>query len=207
MPFVLRTGWLSARLATVVLVGIAWTSCGPTQRTERPPEEDGPTQLTGLGPNDVFEVRVYGETELTGKFRVEDDGTIEYPFIGRMNVQGMSPSQIADQIAQRLIEGHYYRNPQVSLFVEEYNSRRVSVVGAVKQPGTLLLIPGLTVVQAISQAGGFTPLASANDTVLTRRQGGELKRYRVRASDISEGEESDITLRPGDIIFVPERVF
>lgn len=65
----------------------------------------------------------------------------------------------------------------------------------------------MTVLQVVSNSGGFTPLASKDDTVVTRRVNGELVRYRVPASDIARGDAEDFPLRPGDIVFVPERVF
>ena len=80
-------------------------------------------------------------------------------------------------------------------------------MGAVSQPGTFPVTPGMTVVQAISMAGGFTALASQNDTVLTRRVDDGVRRFPVPARRISDGREPDVPLQGGDIIFVPERAF
>jgi len=160
-----------------------------------------------IGPGDVFEVRVYGEEHLTAKYQVGADGSIRFPFLGSVQVQGKEAHVVADEIATALKSGGYFVEPHVSLFLEASTSRMVSVLGAVAKPGTLQLIPGMTVVQAVSQAGGFTPLANKDDTVITRRVENKLERYKVPVSEITRGIVDDFQLRAGDIIFVPERVF
>jgi len=162
---------------------------------------------TTLGPGDTFDVRVYGEDDLSTTFRVAQDGTIDFPLVGRVEVGGREPTEVADLISARLREDEILQNPHVSVMVRESESRVVSVMGAVASSGTFPMRSGLTVVQAISLAGGFTPLANRNDTVVTRRVNGELKRYQVPVDDISRGRSEDILLRSGDIVFVPERVF
>ncbi|MCB9666999.1 MAG: polysaccharide export protein [Myxococcales bacterium] len=194
----------------VVLLGLAWvtvTACGSSSRV--PPAEHASvgSEDALLSPGDIFEVRVYGEKELSGEYRVGPDGNIEYPFIGSVAVGGMPPGAVSQRIATLLREGDYLKTPQVMVFVKEYASKRISVTGAVGKDGTFPMESGLTVVQAISLAGGFTPLASQNSVVVTRRVGGQLKRYRVRAEDISEGRAEDFVLQAGDIIYVPERLF
>lgn len=162
---------------------------------------------TTLGVGDVFTVRVYGEPDLSQDYRVDADGTIDFPLLGRVEVRGSGPSVIAHLLEDRLRHDGILVDPQVSIFVKEVNSRRVSVVGAVSQSGTFPLVTNMTVVQAISLAGGFSPLASRNDTVVTRREGERLRRYRIRVDDVTRGRAQDFVLRPGDIVFVPQRAF
>lgn len=179
--------------------------CAPhvaTRLPEQPPVED-----TSLGPGDVFEVRVFGEKDLTGDFQVASDGAIQFPFLGNVQVGGKESAQIARMIATGLSEGGYVKDPHVSVFLKESNSKRVSVIGAVAKPGTLPIVPGMTLVHAVSQAGGFTALASKDDTVVTRRVAGKLERYRIEVTRITRGDADDFPLRAGDIVFVPERVF
>jgi polysaccharide export outer membrane protein len=173
-----------------------------TQLPASAPEED-----TTLGAGDVFQIRVFGQDDLTGKYQVGPDGTIRFPFLGVVTVGGKEADAIANEIAAKLKEGQYLLDPQVSVFVEQTNSKRVSILGAVAKPGTLPIVPGMTVVQAVSTSGGFTSLASKDDTVVTRRLNGKLERYRIPVSDITRGVVEDFPLRAGDIIFVPERVF
>jgi protein involved in polysaccharide export with SLBB domain len=163
-----------------------------------------------LGPGDIVEVRVYDEKEMSGEYQVSPDGTINFPFLGVMMVGGHDTKDVARAIESELAGQQILRQPYVAVMLKESNSKLISVLGAVAKPGTFQLIPGMTAVQAISQAGGFTPLASKDDTVVSRRTstpGGKVERFRIAMTSISRGDADDFTLRPGDIIFVPERVF
>lgn len=162
---------------------------------------------TTLGAGDVFEVRIYGEESLTGTYRVAADGTIDFPFVGRVTVLGREPGQVSDALRGALISGGFLVNPQISVMVTEYNSKRVTVMGAVAQAGTFPLTAGITVVQAISLAGGFTPLANRDQTVVTRVVNGTPTQIVVPVEAIARGRGADLALRAGDIVFVPERVF
>jgi protein involved in polysaccharide export with SLBB domain len=166
-----------------------------------------PVEDTSLGPGDVFEVRVFGDKDLTGKYQVGNDGTIRYPFLGVLSVGGKDVDQVAREIAAGLREGQFLLDPQVYVLLEQSNSKRISIIGAVAKPGTFPVVPGMTVVQAVSTAGGFTPLASKDDTVVTRRVGGKLERFRIPVSEVSRGNADDFALHAGDIVYVPERVF
>ena len=150
---------------------------------------------------------MYGQKDLSGKHRVAPDGSINFPFLGPVQAGGRDPQELAVAIAEGLKTGGFLADPQVTVFIEESNSKRVSVLGAVAKPGTFPLIAGMTVIQAVSQAGGFTPIANKDSTVVTRRVDGKLERYRIPITDITKGSEGDFALRPGDIVFVPERVF
>lgn len=192
------------RFAAIGLLLLA--ACGPRSSVTVPEDGLGENDTT-LGAGDVFAVRVFGEETLSNSYRVAQDGTIDFPLIGRVEVGGMEPTEIADTLAARLRSEEILVEPQVSVLVEEYNSKRISVMGAVAETGTFPMTAGFTVVQAISAAGGFTALANRNGTVLTRRVNGELRRYRISVDSISHGEAQDVPLRAGDLIFVPERAF
>ena len=118
-----------------------------------------------------------------------------------------SPPKWRRRFKPRCENGTFIRNPHVSVYVDEYASKRVSVMGAVANPGTFPLEPGMTVVQAISMAGGFSSLADRDGTVVTRRVEGEIVRYRVPVARVTKGQAKDIAVAAGDIIFVPERLF
>ncbi|MBN1652971.1 MAG: polysaccharide biosynthesis/export family protein [Deltaproteobacteria bacterium] len=180
--------------------------CGTTIKQTPQPLSVGEDDTT-LGPGDVFEVNVYGDKDLSGKHKVAKDGSIDFPLVGRVVVAGKEPTEVSEDIARKLIEGEILLNPQVSVFVTEYVSKRVSVVGAVSRPGTFPMSSGLTVVQAISLAGGFTSLASRNETLVTRRDNQKTERFRVPVERVAEGRADDFALQAGDIIYVPERLF
>jgi len=161
---------------------------------------------TELGPGDVFDVRVYEEQQLSGTYRVSADGTISFPLVGQLATNGLTPTAVGKLLESKLSEG-YLRNPHVSIFVKEYNSKKVSVLGQVTKPGTFPYIDSMTVIEAVTLAGGFTPIAAKNDTVVTRSEGTQKIRTQVRVEAISEGTERNFCLHPGDIVFVPERLF
>jgi len=165
------------------------------------------TDDTTLGPGDAFSVRVFGEDMLSGDHQVAPDGTINFPLLGAVGVEGLEPTQVATKLENELRERDSLRNPNVSVYVREYASKRISVVGAVANPGAFPLEPGMTVVQAISMAGGFSSVADRDGTMVTRRVGDETVRYRVPVERVTRGQAEDIEVAAGDIIFVPERLF
>jgi len=155
----------------------------------------------------VFDVRVYGEEDLSSTYRVASDGTIDYPLIGTVNVDGLTPTDITKLLERKLLEGDFLKKPHVSILVKEYNSKKISVFGQVTKPGTFPYEEGMNVVEGISRAGGFTSMARPNDTTVTRVVAGAERRFKVPVEAIGQGRASNFILRPGDIIFVPERIF
>ena len=160
---------------------------------------------TSVGPGDVLQIEVLGQKDMPTTFRVEGDGTILYPLVGKVKVGGLTPPAVAHRVARRLRQG-YLRNPQVTVFVKEYNSKKVTVFGQVKKPGIYLYKSNMTIIQAISTAGGFTDLADQNGTIVTRTVDGRKHRIPVKVQDIGEGLEQNFILRPGDVVFVPKRL-
>jgi len=161
---------------------------------------------TALGPGDVFMVEVFGEKELSGKFRVSSEGSIDYPFAGRIKVAGMTPPDVAGLLRKKLADG-YLKEPSVSVFVESYNSKKISVFGQVTKPGTFNYMNNMSIIEAITLAGGFTPIAAKNSITVTRTERGRSQRFVVPAEEIGEGRTTNYLLRPGDVVFVPERIF
>lgn len=178
----------------------------------RPPPASGSIHAVELTPeerlgiDDVFEVRVLGEADLSGAYRIAADGTIDYPFIGRVAVVGMHSGEVQELIATRLADG-YLKKPQVSLMVKEWNSRKVSVIGQVQKPGSVVYFTNMTIVDAIAAAGGFTGIASKNSVTLRREDKGSVQSQNYPVADISQGRAPNVVLRPGDILVVEERLF
>ena len=162
-------------------------------------------QLVGLGVGDVFSVKVYGEKELSGEHQISPEGTVDIPLIGRVEVQGQTPSEIARRLEERFLAG-YLKSPYVSVYVKQYNSKKIFVLGMVKKPGTFPLTAGMNVVEAVTMAGGFTETANANFVVVTRKQDGQEVRIPVPVEEISKGLAANLDLKAGDIIFVPDRL-
>jgi polysaccharide export outer membrane protein len=179
-------------------------ACGPpatrTLQRPRPPVFDAT-----LGPGDLFDVRVFGENDLTGQYRVGPEGTIDYPLVGRMKVQGLLPSQVAEQLRDKLTQ--YVHQPQVSVLVREMNSKRVIVYGQVQKPGTFPYSDAMTIVQAISLAGGFTAMAARERVVLSHSEKDQQKVDEVNVREIADGKAANRFVAPGDEVYVPERLF
>jgi protein involved in polysaccharide export with SLBB domain len=193
--------WFCA-LPFAMLVGIA----GCADRAVAPYPTSPPLNSDGgavLGTGDIIEVIVAGEPDLSHPYQVDDDGTVNFPMIGRVAVVGKTKRQIEDDISVRLKDG-YLRNPQVTVIIKEVRSKRVSVFGQVKTPGTFSFTPNMSVVEAITLAGGFTSLAKKNSVRVTRL--GSEKAFIVAVQDIGEGKAPNFFLRPGDVIFVAERL-
>lgn len=182
-----------------------FAACGPPPPTELPPMPDlGELQSAALlGPGDVIEVRVYQEKELSGLYRLGTDGRFDFPLVGEIEGAGQSPGALADLLVERLRDG-YLRDPQVSVFVKEQNSKKVFVLGEVHKPGTFTYQEQMSVVQAVTLAGGLKTLAARDRLVLTRVVEGVERKYVVPFDAISNGQAPNVLLQPGDILFVPE---
>jgi len=199
-------------LAMALVTALAGAACGPP-----PPSRSGPSSAPAtqpqsrpadvtLGVDDVFEVRVYGEADLSNVYRVTPDGSIGFPLIGKVAVVGRAPAEVAREIESRLGR-KYLQNPQVTIFVREYKSRRFSVYGQVQRPGTFAYEEGITIIEAVAMAGGFTPMAAENDVQVSRGERGRDVTFKVRVVDVREGKAPAVRINPGDKVFVPERFF
>jgi polysaccharide export outer membrane protein len=161
---------------------------------------------TTVGAGDVLEVRIFREADLSGTYQVTATGTIHMPLVGEVPVAGLAPARAADAIAQRYGDG-YLASPQVIVFVKEYNSKRIYVMGEVKAPGSFAYRENLTILQAVILAGGFTTLAARGRVLITRTTDQGEQKLRVSVSAVSRGEAENILLQPGDLVFVPEAIF
>jgi protein involved in polysaccharide export with SLBB domain len=161
---------------------------------------------SSLGQGDVIEVRVYQEPELSGVYQVGSEGDVVFPLCKRVVVAGLTPNAAAEKLRACLSAG-FMRDPQVSVLVKEYNSKKVFVFGEVQKPGTFTFEDGMSIVQAVTVAGGFTKTAARNSTSVTRRVNGQEVKVKVNVQDIALGKAPNFTLEPGDIVYVPESLF
>lgn len=190
-------------VSLIALGGILVAACGD------PPPSKYPTQPAfegdnTLGPGDVFEIRVFPRPELGGEFTVNADGSISFPLLGSVVVAGKAPAQVEIDLRDQLADG-YLKNPTVTVVVKEYRSKKVSVLGEVRNPGTLPFVDGMTIVEAVARAGGFTAMARKNAVTVTRQNDGKKVTYTVPVESISKGSAPDFPMRPGDVVLVPER--
>ena len=193
--------WSVLRLVLAALVFVIAAACLEPDHSLIPPAQ--PVEVTsGLTAGDTFEVRVFGEEDIGGAFQVQEDGTIDFPLIGRIDVRAKTQGELANMLEQALADG-YLKDPHVTVILTERENLEVSVLGQVQKPGTFAYVEKLTLVQAISEAGGLNDLAYARRVKLTRQGPTGVGTYEVSVKAITEGREVDILLQPGDIIFVP----
>ncbi len=200
-----RTSLLLAAAALLAPAGCArrGSTAPPPAATEAP---EVATLATTLGPGDVLEVRVYREPEISGIYQVGSEGDVVFPLCQRVDVVGLTANGAADRFRACLANG-FMRDPQVTVVVKEYNSKKVFVFGEVQKPGTFTFQDGMSIVQAVTLAGGFTRSAAQNSTSVTRRVKGQETKLKVKVQDIALGKAPNFTLEPGDIVFVPESLF
>ncbi len=173
-----------------------------------PPNLPQPQLSTTVGPGDLFEVTILGEKDIAHDYRVQPDGSIDFPYVDRLTVAGLEPQQIEELIKKALIAKKILVDPQVTLVVKQYNSKKVSIVGAVQKPGSLSWSEGMKLVDAISLAGGLTSIADGDHVRITRLVGSsKTVTATVSVDDITDGKLSDVPLQAGDTIKVDQRVF
>lgn len=161
-------------------------------------------------PEDVVLITVYEQPDLTVKTRVSPKGEITFPLVGVVEVTGLSVNELEQKLAM-LLEEDYLVDPQVNVFVEQFHSKKVFVMGFVEKPGEyeLSIDRPTTVIEAITMAGGFKRGAAANGTKIIRVEDGQEMTIPIKVTDITNrGEkDKDVPLKPGDIIVVPESFF
>jgi polysaccharide export outer membrane protein len=161
-----------------------------------------------LGPEDVLDIRVFEMDQFNSTVRVSGDGSINLPLVGSIRVLGLVPEEAADRVAEKLQE-EFVQDPQVSLFVREFNSRKVSLLGAVARPAAYPLLGRRTLLQLLAEAGGVTANADGVLYVFRDSWDGRRARLLVPLSELLvKGEPGwDIWLLPGDVVSVPPKEF
>lgn len=165
---------------------------------------------------DKVRIGIYQEEDLTTTARVDSRGLVDLPLVGEVQIGSMTVAEAAEVIKNRYREGRFLRNPQVTVSVEEYAPREVSIQGQIRSPGRYSL-PNestFTVVELVTKAGGFTDIAKGTAVTVRRTLAdGSTTTFVVDAESIIKGKRSDakldaanILLLPGDIVNVPERL-
>lgn len=157
-----------------------------------------------IGPKDLLEIRVIGHEDASTTVRVSEDGLIYMPYLKEVQVGGFTKIQLERKLEELLAE-RYFQNPQVTIFIQEYRSNIVSIIGAVNSPGEYELIGRQTLMDIISKAGGPTGEEGKEIIVFRRLPDGNNTSLKVsRDGLLDEGDpELNIPLQPGDVINVP----
>ncbi|HXN51136.1 MAG TPA: polysaccharide biosynthesis/export family protein [Candidatus Acidoferrum sp.] len=156
-----------------------------------------------IGADDVLDVSVWKEQELTRTLQVRPDGKISMPLLGDVQAAGLIPGQLAQSVSEKLKK--YLTAPQVTVILTQINSQRVYVIGEVTRSGAYPVLPGMTILQAISSAGGLTQFANAKKIFLMRDEDHIQTKYPFSYKEVLDGRkaEENRTVKAGDTIVVP----
>jgi|HubBroStandDraft_6_1064221.scaffolds.fasta_scaffold08790_3 polysaccharide export outer membrane protein len=172
-----------------------------TEAAPKKPATDDPNYV--IGPQDVLDISVWKEPELTRPVPVRPDGRISMPLLNDVQAAGKTPLQLAADITAGLKK--FVTDPQVTVIVTTINSQRVFILGEVNRAGAYPLLPNMTVLQALSSAGGFTIYANLKKIYLLRVEDGKQIKHPFNYKDVLAGKAADqnIFVKAGDTIVVP----
>ncbi len=156
-----------------------------------------------IGPQDVLRIDVWKEPDLSRPVPVRPDGKVSLPLLNDVQAAGLSPMELSKVIAEGLKK--YINNPEVTVSVTEINSRRIYVAGEVSRPGAYPLLPNMTVLQALTGAGGFTAFARLKGIYVLRTENGRQVKHPFNYREVINGKkpEDNIQLQPADTLVVP----
>jgi polysaccharide biosynthesis/export protein len=196
-----RLIWLLLGLALLLVLGCApsLSSSVEAQAAAAQVVED----KYQLGPEDLIEISVWKEPDLTKQIAVRPDGKISYPLIGEIQAAGKTVKQLREEISKRLEK--FVTDAQVTVILLKTEYYKIYVVGKVNKPGEFLVGRPATVMQALAMAGGLTPYASPGKIVILRHSGDTEKTLPFDYKAVSRGQslEQNMTLLPGDVVVVP----
>jgi len=156
-----------------------------------------------IGPQDMLRIDVWKEPDISRTIPVRPDGKITLPLLNDVQAAGLTAMQLAASLRENFSK--FLTNPQVTVTVTEINSRRVYITGEVNRPGAIPLLPNMTVLQALTSAGGFTQFARLKGIYVLRTEDGKQVKHSFNYKEVVKGNLTDqnIVLQPGDTIVVP----
>ena len=158
---------------------------------------------------DLVEIKVYKEDDMERTLRVTTNGSITFPLIGNVKIAGLTVSAAENKLENALQE--YLKTPSVSFLIKEYANKTVYVLGQVKKPSSIAILPEktMTLLEAITSAGGFTDVAAISKVKILRMEDGVQKSIEVDVSQITKegNKQYDVPLKPADVVFVPQSLF
>ncbi len=156
-----------------------------------------------IGPQDVLEISVFKVPELSRSVQVADAGTVNLPLVGEVPAAGKTARQFERELTQKL-GAKYLQSPQVTVYVKEYNSQRVTIEGAVNKPGVYPIRGKTSLLQFVAIAGGLGPASDSSSVVVFRNIDGKRSAAKFNIDEIREGNASDPAMQQGDVIVVSE---
>ncbi len=202
------------RVMLALLCGMLPISAQGNARQAGQSNATAPDQATGpkaatqdpnyvIGPQDFLDISVWKEPQLTRELPVRPDGKISIPLLSDVQAAGLTPTQLAAKITTDLKK--FVTDPQVTVIVTQINSQRVYLLGEVSRAGAFPLLPQMTVLQALSSAGGLTQFANSKKIYVLREVNGKPEKYPFNYKEVLSGKRTDenIQLKAGDTVVVP----
>jgi polysaccharide export outer membrane protein len=154
-----------------------------------------------IGPEDVLSIVFWRDKEMTTQVTVRPDGKITLPLLDEVQAAGLTPADLRAHLIQE--SKRYFGNPQVTVVVNEINSRKVFITGQVVKPGPYVIAAPTTVLQLIAMAGGLKDFADSKNIMIVRREGSQTSSLLFNYKDIRKNLRQNIELQPGDTVVVP----
>jgi polysaccharide biosynthesis/export protein len=180
-------------------------TCASQDQTSSPNKssEQKSEALYIIQPDDILEIFVWKEPELTRKVRVRPDGRISFPLVQDLQAAGLNPGELKTQVEKKLSD--FLTSPEVTIIVDTILGYKIYVEGKVQKPGSFTVEKPVTVLQALTLAGGFQDYAKKTEITITRTIGKDNTVYKFNYSDVIKGKkaEQNIILKPGDVVVVP----
>mgnify|MGYP005831943889 CR=1 FL=1 len=194
---------LSSPLFIALVLLLPSLSCVPQNASLPHSRADAPPETYVIGPEDVLEISVWQNQDLSRTVTVRPDGRISLPLVNDIQAAGLTPEELKNQIAARLKP--YVELPNVAVIVQQINSWRIYLQGEVRSPGVYPLRSQTRISQAIAMAGGFTEFAKKGKIRVVRKTRGATEFIDVNYNNIlsSKSVQDDIYLKPGDTIIIP----
>ncbi len=172
------------------------------QAVGAPKPADAIPEIYKIGPGDMLIVTVWKETALSGSYLVRPDGMISMPLVGDVQASSLTPAQLGNELESGLKK--YIQSPGVTVQISQVHSKVIYILGEVTKKGPVDLAPGMTLLQAISSAGGLTDFANAKKIYILRNDSGKQVKIPAHYKEALRGENSlNLALQPGDTIVVP----
>lgn len=227
MTALTRMGWSLGLLLCLALASCSSTTtrvqtvAPSAPQLSQGPLSDPPSSLSAINrpasvqndyriqPLDTIDISVFNEADLSVQRRVSPQGYVTYPLLGSVQVGGLTVGETEIKLKD-LLGRNYLVNPQVTVLVNHANSRRLVILGQVKSPGSYDIgDEGITLVQAIARAGGFTDVAATDRVIVIRSEKGAETKIVVNVAAIIKGGDrsKDLELKPDDVVSVPETIF
>lgn len=183
---------------------LLWVALGPCLLSAGQDPQEKTDLEYRIGAKDLLEIKVLGEDKLSTTVRVSEDGKISFPYLGEIQVDGLTAAQLEKKLS-RLLEEKYIINPQVKVSIKEFRSKRVSILGAIGKQGSYELLGRTTLLEILAEAGGLARDAGKEIIIIRQQADGSNISLKIPVEDLMQKGEAklNLVLEPDDIINIP----